>query len=234
MALHRKFAALMELEPDIAVISECAKLERLRDKAPLFVPASAVWVGENPNKGLGVFAFNAHKVALSNTYDRSIRHIAPVHVSGRLPVNLLAVWAFNTPIDGWSKNRKAPFLRAVDRYEPFLRNASTIVAGDFNNHVLWDKPGYTNNHANAVAALDAFGLVSAYHVDRGVRHGHEGEPTHYWRDRRKDGATYHLDYIFLPDEWTTGLREMTVGSFEDWCGNGLSDHVPLVVDIGEL
>jgi len=27
------------------------------------------------------------------------------------------------------------------------------------------------------------------------------------------------------------MREMSVGSFEDWCGARLSDHVPLVVDV---
>ena len=82
---------------------------------------------------------------------------------------------------------------------------------------------------------------------RAARHGHsaeaevrdilhqalsaETEPTLYWRDRLKDGPTYHIDYVFLPRDWAAGVREMTLGSFEDWCGARLSDHVPLVVDV---
>ena len=27
------------------------------------------------------------------------------------------------------------------------------------------------------------------------------------------------------------VHELVVGTFEDWCGLGLSDHVPIVVDI---
>ena len=88
-----------------------------------------------------------------------------------------------------------------------------------------------NNHAGVVEALAELGLVSAYHVDRCVDQGAEPEPTHYWRDRKKDGPTYHIDYIFIPRQWQARMREMYVGSFDEWCGSGLSDHVPLAVDI---
>ena len=44
-------------------------------------------------------------------------------------------------------------------------------------------------------------------------------------------STYHLDYIFMPRNWAGQMTEMTVGSFEDSCGNKLIDHVTLVVDI---
>ena len=45
------------------------------------------------------------------------------------------------------------------------------------------------------------GLVSVYHELKGERHGEETIPTHYWRvfaprHRRKDGPTYHIDYVF--------------------------------------
>ena len=56
MGLHRKFEALDSLHPDIAMIPECANLERLRSKTPAALPTEAVWTGVNPAKGLGVFA----------------------------------------------------------------------------------------------------------------------------------------------------------------------------------
>jgi exodeoxyribonuclease III len=48
---------------------------------------------------------------------------------------------------------------------------------------------------------------------------------------KRDGPTYHIDYIFLPTQWLGHVRELDIGTFEDWCGSGLSDHVPIVVDI---
>jgi endonuclease/exonuclease/phosphatase family metal-dependent hydrolase len=105
------------------------------------------------------------------------------------------------------------------------------VAGDFNNNIFWDKPGYLINHTHTVTLLESYGLVSAYHHARGEAQGAEKEPTLYWRDRLKDGPTYHIDYIFLPRAWSADIREMHVGGFEEWCGAGLSDHVPVVVEI---
>ena len=48
---------------------------------------------------------------------------------------------------------------------------------------------------------ERLGLVSAYHAIRGEAHGPETVPTLYWRDRTKDGPTYHIDYVFLPVAW---------------------------------
>ena len=73
--------------------------------------------------------------------------------------------------------------------------------------------------------------MSAYHARTGEVNGEETEPTHCWRDRKKDGPTYHIDYIFLPESWLGAVSDLQVGTFEDWCGSGLSDHVPLVVDL---
>jgi len=56
----------------------------------------------------------------------------------------------------------------------------------------------------------------------------------YWRDRTINGPRYHIDYYFIPDEWIKSILNVTVGDFEDWVGRGLSDHVPLIVDIDEM
>ena len=87
------------------------------------------------------------------------------------------------------------------------------------------------NHRTMVSTLTRMGPISAYHALMGEDHGRESEPTDYWRDRRKDGPTYHIDYVFLPEAWLGAVSHFSVGSFEDWCGSGLSDHVPLVVDV---
>lgn len=232
MALHDKLSALAELMPDVAVVPECANQATLRSKAPLFVPPSVVWVGDNPNKGLGVFAFGDYRVSLDPCYDASIRWIAPVRVEGPVSFHLLAVWAIHSREPGETrKDVVGPVLTALDRYSEFLTAAPLIVIGDFNNHVQWDEPGKANNHANAVARFQQLGLFSAYHHSRAVAQGAESEPTHYWRDRTKDGPTFHIDHCFLPMAWQANLSRFDVGKFDDWTGKGYSDHVPLIAEL---
>src|SRR5258708_887149 len=99
------------------------------------------------------------------------------------------------------------------------------------NCSMIDKPEKLNNHGTNVDALTAFGLRSAYHHSRGVSQGSEQEPTIYWRNRKIDGPRYHIDYCFIPDRWIDERLTVEVGHFQDWVGIGLSDHVPLIVDI---
>ncbi len=234
MALHRKLAALRALRPDVAVLPECASPQRLAERlGAASLDCSMAWIGANRDKGLAVLGFNGYRVRLvEETYRRSLRFIAPVRIEGPTPFNLLAVWAQNFSDGVRRKRQPGPLRLALTRdYRDFLSQGPAVVAGDFNNNIFWDKPGYRANHAHAVALLERYGLVSAYHHARGEAQGAEAEPTHYWRDRRKDGPTYHIDYVFLPRVWAADLREVSVGSFESWCGNGLSDHVPVVVEV---
>ena len=148
-----------------------------------------------------------------------------------MEANLLAVWAQNASAGVTRKHQAGPLRRALTTYQDFLSAKQAVVAGDLNNNAIWDKPGWRINHMPMVAALEKIGLRSAYHEISGEPHGQETIPTHYWRDRRKDGPTYYLDYIFLPEPWFAAVRHFSVGSFEDWCGSGLSDHVPIVVEV---
>jgi exodeoxyribonuclease-3 len=232
MALDRKFEALLKIRPDVAVVSECARPERFLARAKLnMLPHDPVWIGQNPNKGLAVFAFNHYRARLSKPYYRTLRYIAPVHITGPLSFNLLAVWAQNASAGGIRKNYAGPLQLALDRYKSFLAGGPALVAGDLNSNAIWDKPGWKINHMTAVETLKNLGLVSAYHELSGESHGQEKLPTIYWRDRAKDGPTYHIDYVFVPNRWLARVHSLVVGTFEDWCGSGLSDHVPIIVDI---
>ena len=234
MALHRKFTALSRLQPDIVVINECAEPERLTARGALTgVQGEPIWIGDNPNKGLAVFAFNDYTIQRAEPFYPTLRYIVPVHVSGPKSFNLLAVWAQNASAGITRKHQLGPLRRALTKYQSFLTEQPCVVAGDFNNNAIWDRFGWRINHMRAVTTLQRYGLVSAYHEIHDEAQGSESIPTLYWRDRKKDGPTYHLDYIFLPQDWAEDIHEFMVGSFEDWCGSGLSDHVPIVVDIAE-
>jgi exodeoxyribonuclease-3 len=233
-AFHRKIDALMRIRPDIAIVAECANLQLLFQRAPAtFDPSSAIWVGSsNPQKGLAVFAFGEYRLTRAERYDPPITFAVPLHVDGPLPLNLLAVWA-HYGLAPLRKSTRGPTLRALARYREFLREPTlTIVAGDLNNHVRWDRPGKAWSHARAVAAFGRLGLVSAYHTFLGVEQGAERHPTFYWRTRSALGPTaYHIDYVFIPRGALGELRAVSVGTWADWIGPGLSDHAPIVVDL---
>lgn len=233
-ALHRKIDALMALRPDLAVISETADRERLIAQVPELAEASLVWVGNNPSKGLLLAGFGTTLLEFDqHRHDSSLHWMAPVTVSGLpgldQPVHLLGVWSQNASENKTRKDDPGYLLEALRQYDKFLRSAPTVVAGDFNNNVIWDKPGWKMNHANEIRALASLGLVSAYHISRGVEAGNELQPTLYWRRREADG--YHIDYVFMPEEWSSCSFKLTVGGYEDWVSSGLSDHVPLLLEI---
>jgi exodeoxyribonuclease-3 len=232
MALDRKMDTLLDTEPDVAIVCECAQPERTRARANSSrLEHAPVWIGQNPNKGLAVFTFNGYTARMSKPYYRTLQYIAPVHISGPVECNLLAVWAQNASGGVTRKHQPGPLRMALARYKRFLADRPAIVAGDLNNNTIWDKPGWRINHTATVKTLESLGLVSAYHTVRGEPQGRETIPTLYWRDRTKDGPTYHIDYVFLPTRWIERVKDLSLGTFEDWCGAGLSDHVPIIVDI---
>jgi exodeoxyribonuclease-3 len=229
-AFHRKFECLLDLAPDVAVVAECANLELLGRDATGLAPTSAVWVGSNPRKGLGVFSFGPYRLMQHRRYDPAITYALPIRVEGPTSFRLLAVWA-HYGLAPLRMSTLGPTLLALATYRRFLREQPSIVAGDLNNHVRWDKPKKAWSHANAVAAFDRLGLVSAYHVFEGVDHGAERHPTFYWRTRSTDGPTYHIDYVFVPRASLGGLRSVSVGARSEWIATGLSDHAPVMVEV---
>ena len=216
MALHRKIDAPMALRPDLAVISEAAEPGRLLDRAPVLAEASLVRVGGIRTRGS---CWPASARPASNSTDAAMT----VACTGwcRSPSAGCPVWT--RPFTCSASGPRTP-ARAIDRRTirdscsgPFGATAGfcvpapAVVAGDFNNHVQWDRPGWRMNHANEIRALARLGLVSAYHVSRGVEAGNEPEPTFYRRRRAVDG--YHIDYVFMPEEWSTCAFDLTVGPY---------------------
>lgn len=238
MALHRKVDALLALEPDLAIISECAEPQLLRAKSPTdWIERDPVWIGQNRHKGLGVFVFNGVNARLSSCFDKNLRHIAPISIQApssiraTMSFNLLAVWAQNASGGITRKHQLGPLRRALAKYRDMLSPGPAMIAGDWNSNAIWDKPGWRINHMAKVRILEELDIVSVYHNRMGERDGEETVPTLYWRDRREDGPTYHIDFAFVPRAWLPRITRFQIGSFADWCGNGLSDHVPLVLDI---
>jgi len=223
MSLHTKWDSLMSLRPDVAVIAECADPNILWSRRKSDPACDAQWVGDNPHKGLGIFAFPGFALKRDGSYDAGFKQFLPVNVSGQVNFSLLAVWAFNGRTKPPTTSYGAATMAAINHYEKFLSGKRSVVAGDFNHSTRWDREGKEGNFSAIASRLEGLGLTSAYHELGNVAFGAELDPTLFFR---KGPLEYHIDYCFLPRAWTP--REAVVGSREQWIS--ISDHAPLVVD----
>jgi hypothetical protein len=229
MALHKKVEPLMALRPDIAIIPECDNPEIVKKKASRFEFNDAVWIKKSRNKGLGVFTFGSFTAAKSPLHSSEFELFLPVKISGQQSFNLLAVWDFHYRSKLPAHQNGAGTRAALRHYQEFISEEPSIVAGDFNNNVLWDKRNrdYDGNFSHTVNDLERLGFVSAYHQFENCVYGKEPEPTLYWRMSKTQ--VYHIDYCFVSHDLSMQLKKVTVGVPEPWLH--FSDHVPLVVEV---
>ena len=131
---HRKIEALLALAPDVAVVQECADLDSLARKAPEFAPTGALWTGDNPHKGLGVFSFGPYRLSRVGAADASVTYAIAACVVGPSAFNLVALWSHygKSPV---TVAEPGPTVRALRTYASFLTKRPSIMAGDLNNHV---------------------------------------------------------------------------------------------------
>ena len=232
MGLHRKWEALVGLEPDIAVVAECARPEIVERKLGRSLETQdALWVGRQDQKGLAVFSFGPWSAHLDSGHTADIEFVAPVRVAGPNQFLLLAVWAMNhralhTP-PGTKPGRQVQL--ALERFLTVDDDNRVIVAGDFNTNMIWsDRKPRPFTMADCVDELQQRKLVSAYHRSRGVAFGNESEPSHF-RVRGGTVKAYHIDYIWLPEAWR--VDQVDVGFQSEWYDTKLSDHAPLSAKI---
>jgi len=226
MGLHKKKYALTLLHADITVLQEVSQTDVSQDE-------QHCWVGNNRHKGLAINGFNGFRVSLHPAYDPRIEFVVPIEVTGPAEFLLFAVWVMHNRAVNRIRERpnRWQMLQALDTYEALLRSRPSVVAGDFNNAVGWDRPRKASNHGLAATKLTDLGLVSAYHTSVVAEQGQERHPTLFWT--RHQDRTYHIDYIWFPRSWLPGLKAVDIGDYPTWVGSGLSDHVPLSVELDD-
>jgi exodeoxyribonuclease-3 len=223
MSLHTKWDHLISLHPDLAIIAECADPSIFWSKRKSEPECDVKWIGDNPNKGLGVFVFPGFSLERDESYDARFKYFLPINVSGQINCSLLAVWAFNGRTKGALTSYGAETVSAINYYQNFLSTRHSVIAGDFNNSAVWDHQSKGNNFSAIASHLERFGLASAYHKFMGVPFGSEPDKTLFFR---KGALEYHIDYCFIPHRWN--MHDVAVGMREQWIG--ISDHSPLVVN----
>ncbi len=224
MAVDRKRAAIDRLRADIVVVPECE-----RDPALAREPGvSFAWKGDNPRKGLAVVGFGGWTVTPADRR-AAFPWTLPVTVTdptGRVWARLVAVWT----VAGKGRPSYAAQAAAVlDALDGAAATLPLVLAGDFNASV---EGASAVPHGFTTDRLTALGLHSAYHHLHGVAHGAEQAMTLRWIGPGRRVHLYHCDYVFLSSGLAAGLRSVDVGSIEEWIESGLSDHAPVIVELG--
>lgn len=244
LALDRKWTRLQALGLDLAIVQECASPAILAARGVDLDPGRCLWTAksnaDNANKGLGVFAGEGVDIRVAPRWAEVVSRWAdqpyrldvllPFEVTAPRRLNILAVWSFNNRGLPGRAGMPGPVLVAVDELRDWLNAAPSLVIGDFNSNVIWDRPRNANSFSRNIAALNQLGLRSVWHHVTGGVFGQEAQATHRWRADK----TYHIDYAFAPDALLDGA-DCRIEPLEAWCGpDGVSDHAPLVLDLPTL
>lgn len=224
MAFRKKAEAIIKHKADILVISECEHPDKIKFPSGSQAPVDQLWIGDNLNKGLGIFSFGKYRLKTHHSYNPTIKLIAPVMVTGGdIDLTLFAIWA-NNPLD-----KHGPYVeqiwKAIHFYAPLLKKKHVVLAGDFNSNTIWDRKRRISNHSNVVKHLQEKKIESTYHLFHKQQQGKEKHPTQYMY-RHKD-KPYHLDYCFASAALTNRLQSVKIGSHKTWAQ--LSDHMPVIV-----
>ncbi len=84
-----KYSLMEELNEDIYVIQECENPELTKNKGYMNFAQNHIWIGDNKNKGLGIFAKDQINLRNNNWESYCLRQFLSVNVNNKF--NLLAV-----------------------------------------------------------------------------------------------------------------------------------------------
>lgn len=209
---RQKRSALTRLLPDIAIIPEAS------DDFALGLPtSSSLWLGTQNARGLGVLALNGWTLERADIGVEERLFLPCVARREGKRIQVVAVCVKKT-----TRGYVFPMLEALQKLADFISAGPTILAGDFNGSVKFEKR--PKPFTLVIDRLDRLDMRSAWHHFRGESFGSESVPTLYKtvQNVRKE---FHIDYAFVSSHFVVEAAE--IGSYAEYP----SDHAPLAVDL---
>ena len=218
----KSFEEIIKEEADIYVIQECENPEISKSEEFKEFASNYYWVGDNVQKGMGIFARDDVKIELVDLDDNGLRYFIPVRVNDSF--NLLGVWT-NPNL----KNKISEYPNEITRYyeqhkDSGFFNEKMIICGDFNCDVSLKNNSHGRNVLKMIDKLSEIGLVDTYHYLNDEEQGEESQPTFYWLLKLEN--PFHLDHVFAAPG---RIKRLEIGDHERWLG--LSDHMPIIFEI---
>jgi exonuclease III len=214
-AFRKKYKDIQEFKPDICIIQECENPEKIKDKDFRDWSQNFLWTGENINKGLGVFANKKIKLEPLNWESHDLKYFLPCRINDEF--NLIGVWCHTATTFAYI----GQLWKYLELHKSRL--GQSLLAGDFNSNVFWDKKGRHWNHSDVVRELSEIRIESLYHKHFREEQGMESRPTFYLQ--KNLSKPYHLDYIFASEHFFQSCKKVSVGSTDRWLV--MSDHMPV-------
>ncbi len=223
-AFRNKKYLFDEYEHDILVIQECEDPSKLKEYESS--NNNYLWIGNNKNKGLGIFCKNNISLKrlewsdINTKYkNEQLESFLPCLINDEIII--IGVWTkkANSEVFGYI----GQFWKYLQLHKDKLIDKKVIIVGDFNSNAIWDKWDRWWNHTNVVDELHEIGIKSLYHIINKEEQGKETKPTFYLQ--RKLEKPYHIDYIFLSNNLIDDFVEIEIGAIEKWLN--YSDHLPI-------
>ncbi|MBO6122213.1 MAG: endonuclease/exonuclease/phosphatase family protein [Methanobrevibacter sp.] len=218
---RESFREIIKENADIYVIQECEDPSRSKVDEYKEFASNHYWVGDNVNKGLGVFARENVKIELAGLEDNGLRYFIPLKVNDTF--NLLGIWT-NPNV----KYPVAEYPNEITRYyelhkESGFFNEDLIMCGDFNCDARL-KGAHAKNVFKMIKKMSEIDLVDIYHYLTGESEGEESKST-FFMYRHLD-KPYHLDHVFASKDM---VKRLEVKNPSHWLE--FSDHVPIIFEV---
>jgi exonuclease III len=221
-AMRKKLDLVDSFKADIIVIQECEDPTRSTDEIyKKWAGDNYFWIGENKNKGLGLFAKSEYQLKKLEWKAPKLRYFISCSVNDSF--NIIGLWCH---LDVKSNfHYIGQFSKYMKLHKTKFKTA--ILAGDFNSNVFWDKKNRKWNHSFVVSELQEIGIESLYHRYKMEEQGKETEATFYLT--KKIDKPYHLDYIFASKIYSDSMKKIEIGKADFWMKH--SDHMPVFCEI---
>jgi hypothetical protein len=172
-ALRNKFTFLQDLLPDVCVVQECEDPARSTSSTYREWSANSLWIGDNKNRGLGIFAKPHIRLEPHALDSQGLETFLPCRIDNS--ITLLGVWTRRTT--SYYFRYIGQIWKYLNLHGEALRTGSPVVMGDFNSNVIWDRRHAAASHTRVVQQLSEIGLESLYHHANAVPQGKERNAT---------------------------------------------------------
>lgn len=208
-----KYKEIIKLNADIYVIQECEDPKISLNLEYKKFACNYMWIGENKNKGLGVFAKSNIVIDRLKWKSYCLKYFLPLRINKK--IKLLAVWACKPYVEEY-------YIYQNINYNKYDLN--TVIIGDFNSNKIWDRKHDMRSHSGFVNELKVKGLESVYHYVYKENQGEETNATFYLY--RHFNRKYHIDHCFCEVSKIINYQVL-----EDINWLKISDHIPIILEI---